>query len=114
DKIKDRVSIINIETETKTLWNGHKIKEDIIKLLDTCGFKEIAAQYWLDGMQGNILFLNKSYFNISKIAVISCKARALLGTLLISAIAPLKKTLYSCCGPKVYSRFKRFYIRHVL
>ena len=53
--VRDRVTIIHVEVETREFWHGQKLKADVVELMASMDFVSFARGY--DEFQHDVIFL---------------------------------------------------------
>lgn len=76
EKIKDRVSVIHIEVETKAFWIGQKLKPDVERLLRRLGFQFVGRG--MPEIQHDLVYVNKTLLDRSPIMFRMITALALI------------------------------------
>lgn len=65
ERIKDRISVIHVEVETKEVWYGQRKKSDVEELMKCMGFVLLAQGF--SEIQPDLVFLNKQIYKKSPI-----------------------------------------------
>lgn len=67
--IASRVLFIQVEVETEEIWQGQKLKKDVLKLADQLGFIELGRGK--HDLQHDLILINQSYFLQNKFKCMS-------------------------------------------
>jgi len=63
--ITDKITFLQVEVETVTVWKGQKLKSDVQKLMESLGFIEVARGKLED--QHDLVYINQSFYESNKI-----------------------------------------------
>jgi hypothetical protein len=67
--IASRTLFIQVEVETEEIWQGQKLKKDVLKLADQLGFIELGRGK--HDLQHDLILINQSYFLQNKLKCMS-------------------------------------------
>lgn len=63
--IASRILFIQVEVETEEIWQGQKLKKDVLKLADQLGFVELGRGKY--DLQHDLILINRSYLLQNKL-----------------------------------------------
>jgi FkbM family methyltransferase len=100
--IKDLVSVIHMELETRHIRKKQKLKDDVASMLASYGFTEVATAQPVKGKpQFNTVFINKNHLRDNGYGLAVCKTKASL----VDVFA-LQKLAYRLLGRGAYRKLK--------
>ena len=68
-EIKEKISVIHIEVETREIWKGQKLEKDVISLMKEMGFV-LLANGWED-VQRDLVFVNDGIMSANQPFILS-------------------------------------------
>lgn len=60
EKVRETIKIVHVEVETQEMWQGQKLKTDVIALMQSMGFHLLARGF--DEIQHDLVFINKAEY----------------------------------------------------